>query len=68
MKDLRDYHVAACNREGLVIYSRTWTAQSAIAAANQAEADLWKDNATWWTIWVGDPAQPEFMKTTKEGR
>lgn len=67
MSNLKDYWVSACNDDGMIIYTRNWTAVSAVMACAQAQADMRRDNVTWQTIWTGDPAQPGHMVTTAEG-
>ena len=67
MSNHKDYWVSACNREGLIVYTRNWRATSSIMACAQAQADMRRDDVTWQTIWTGDPAQPEHMVTTVEG-
>ena len=67
MSSLKDYWVSATDDKGLVVYTQEWRAVSAIMACAQAEADMRRDNVQWHTVWTGDPARPDFMKTTKEG-
>ena len=67
MSKLKDFYVSACNKRGFIVYTRIWTAQSAVMACAQAQADMRRTNTEWSTVWTGDPAQPEHMVTTKEG-
>lgn len=67
MSNLKGYYVSACNRRGLVIFTRYYRTHSAMNACLIAREVLDRTNPEWWTIWEGDPAQPGFMMITKEG-
>lgn len=68
VSNIRDYHVAACNDKGFIVYMQTWTAVSAIMACAQAQADMRRSGTEWHTVWAGDPARPDHMVTTKYGQ
>ena len=67
MSKFKDYYVAACNKRGVIIYTRSIRAQSAIEACSMAKEDMRRTNTVWQTVWTGDPMHPDFMKSTKEG-
>jgi len=67
MSNNTGHYVTACNRNGLVIWTRWIEERSAMAACNAARKEIEKTSTEWWTIFAGDPARPAHMVTTKEG-
>lgn len=67
MNDDTGHFVTACNRSGLVIWTRWVGEESAMGACIKARQEIESTSMDWWTIFAGDPARPAHVITTKKG-